>query len=451
VEGAAGAEALGLRRRAVDHLLRAGYLDEGMAALRDVLREVGIEPPATAARSLLSLAALEVRLSVRGLRFQERPESAAGERALVRVDACAAAATGLGIVNPFLAAEAQARHLLAALELGEPYRVARALCTQVVFSTLRRGTPHPSIDRLLSAARAIAERMDHPHLLGLTLMCSGMAAAVAGQWRRAHELLVESESILRTRCTGVFWEIDTARLHQTLCLWMLGAIDELRRFVPALCDEARERGNLHVETSIRLIGEPLCALAADQPARASEAIAASLARWPRRPGTLQHLREAVAEVRIALYEGRGSGARTVIDGVWPALLRGGLILAPAVRGELRFLRALAALALGDAARAEKDARALARQPIPWTANGSLVIQSGVAWRRGDRAGAIGLLERAERRAREQGVLLIATAMARRLGEWSDDASRRERADAWMTARGVARPERLTAMLLGERG
>src|SRR5262249_14680170 len=89
---AAPAEAQPLRRRAAELLLGAGYVDEGLGTLRDVLRDLDVVVSSSLPRSLLGFAALRLRLGVRGLAFRERPESAVGERDLHRVDACYAAA-----------------------------------------------------------------------------------------------------------------------------------------------------------------------------------------------------------------------------------------------------------------------------------------------------------------------------------------------------------------------
>ncbi len=102
---------------------------------------------------------------------------------------------GLLGINPILAAESQARHLLVALEAGEPYRVARALHVESVVSALRRGRPDAATDRLLAAARAIGARLQHPHLEGLGLLAAGVSCMVAARWREAKDRLGESEGI----------------------------------------------------------------------------------------------------------------------------------------------------------------------------------------------------------------------------------------------------------------
>ena len=52
--------------------------------------------------------------------------------ALLRVDTCWSAATGLALVDMISASDFSARHLLMALDAGEPYRVARAMAIESV-------------------------------------------------------------------------------------------------------------------------------------------------------------------------------------------------------------------------------------------------------------------------------------------------------------------------------
>ncbi len=191
-----------------------------------------------------------------------------------------------------------------------------------------------------------------------------------------------------------------------------------------------------------MFGAPLCALAAGDPGRAGAAIDAALRRWPRRPGSLQHVREIVGQARIALYEGRGHAARAVVDEAWGAFYRSGLFFGPLVGAELRVIRALARLAAGDLDGAAAAARATARASIPWATHGARMVLASVAQRRGDTDGALTLLEPVRRAARENGVALFGAALERRRGAWiGGDAGRAGIAagDAWMRTHGVADP------------
>ncbi len=446
----ASAESLPLHRRAAELLLGAGYVDDGLATLRNVLNDVDVKVSASLPRSLLGYATLRLRLGARGLAFRERSESAVCKRDLLRIDACYAAALGLFLTNPILAAESQARHLLLALEAGEPFRVARALSFEAVFTAVQRG-PGSSTDRLLETARSIEKRLARPYLTGIVHLCESQVLQICGRWRRAHDLAVESESVLRRHCTGVSLEIDLARFRRTDLLWNLGEVAELSRVVPAVVEEARERGNRFLEMTVQLSNGSLLGLVEGRPDRAKKAVVSTLERWPRVPGSMVHVREIRALARIALYEGRGHETLACIDDGLSAMRRTGLILAATQTGELRILRALAALSIGDDAAAAKYTRDFARLGFRWTQNPERIVKAGLAYRAGHVDHAIALLGHARTISREQGATLYTTAMSRRLGEWMGGAEGRaqvEAADELMTGQGIIEPERLTAMLLG---
>ena len=52
----------------------------------------------------------------------------------------------------------------------------------------------------------------HPHALGMARLSSGAAAYLEGHFRVGLERLDEAEAIFREQCTGVIWELDTARI-----------------------------------------------------------------------------------------------------------------------------------------------------------------------------------------------------------------------------------------------
>lgn len=444
------AQAQVFRGRAAELLIGAGYEDEGFATLRDVLRDVGVKLSTFFPRSLLGFAALRLRLFIRGLGFREQPESAVGKQELLRVDACYAAALGLFLTNPILAAESQARHLLLALEAGEPVRVARALGFEAVFSTVRRGAD-PWTAHLLATARAIEQRFSHPQLTGLMRICEGQVAQSSGQWRRAHALMLEGESVLLRSSAGVSLERDFACSRRTDILWNLGEIAELSRLVPALVEEARERGNRYLALLVQLSTGAILGLVEGRPDRARETVAAALKQWPRASGSMLHARELRAQARIALYEGRGHVTLSWIEGGLSALRRTGFIFVRGQMAEFSMLGGLAALSIGDAAGAARHARAITRLGFPWAENMARILSAGLRRRAGDSRGALAILGRARQTAREMGAALYEAAMSRRQGEWLGNASGRaqiEAADAWMAGQGIVEPERMTAMLLG---
>src|SRR5262249_16285121 len=100
VEGAGASHALDLRRRAAEHYLASGHMEEGLGVLRGVLAATGLSMPATPLAAVLRTLPLLVFLWLRGLWFRERRESELPAEVLVRIDACAAVAHSLYYVNP---------------------------------------------------------------------------------------------------------------------------------------------------------------------------------------------------------------------------------------------------------------------------------------------------------------------------------------------------------------
>src|SRR5260370_2630047 len=107
------------------------------------------------------------------------------------------------------------------------------------------GRSRRQVARLLELSQRLTEEVGHPHALGLIPLAHATAALMLGRWREARESFDRAEAILRDRCTGVAWELDTVH---NLALWAtthMGDIAELLRRWPVLFQEAQERGDLY--------------------------------------------------------------------------------------------------------------------------------------------------------------------------------------------------------------
>src|SRR5262249_35078486 len=120
-----------LTRRAAEQLLISGNTEEGLAAIRTVLQAVHLRFPASPRRALASLAWRRFLVMMRGLRFHERPDSRLADHERILIDTCWSAAVGLSMVDTIRGADFQSRHLLLALDAGEPFRAARALAMEI--------------------------------------------------------------------------------------------------------------------------------------------------------------------------------------------------------------------------------------------------------------------------------------------------------------------------------
>jgi serine/threonine protein kinase/tetratricopeptide (TPR) repeat protein len=386
------ADILDLRSRAAEELLYAGYLDDALAALRDVLASVGMTLPTTPRRALLSLVMRRARLKMRGLRFRERDESQVPHEVLSRIDTCWRAATGLLPVDTIRGLDFQTRHLLLSLDAGEPYRISRALAVEGVSRATAGASVTAKVDRLIGVARALAERVGHPHALGVVMMTEGVSRHLQGRWREALDLCARAESSLRDTCTGVTWEIGTCRRFAIASLYYLGRLDELLDHGELYLRDAVDRGDLYAATNVRSGRTNVAHLAAGRVDRAVEWVDDADRLWTHRGFHTQHFYAMQTRIHIDLYEGRADAAwQRIVDG-WPALESSMLLRVQLIRVEASYLRACCALAARRAGGperlieiAERDARSMEREPALWAHPLADAIRAGVAAARGDRA------------------------------------------------------------------
>ncbi len=455
---ASAAEKLELKRSAAEQLLLSGHFDDGIAALRTVLGAIGMSFPPTPWRALLSLLLNRLRLRLRGLRFRERDVSQVSAEELTRCDVSWSASAGLSITDNIRGADFQCRNLLHALRLGEPHRIARALAIEAGHSSIDGGKRAKHVNKLFAASEQLALRLGDRYALGLQKIVSAMACLLSGSWRRAGELCDEGEEILRARCTGVAWELDTAQSFGMDSLWFRGELRELARRLPQRLAEAQARGDLYAVITFRTGATNLINVVNDDIASGRRQLDESMARWSQSGVHLQHYRELFARTHIDLYAGDGVAAYERVVEAWPRLKRAQILRVALIQLIVTDLRARAAIACAQARPeqrkpllrlAARDARDLARSHMPWAHPVAQVLRAGVAHLHGDRAGAIARLREAVPGFEQVDMLMHAAAARRQLGRLVGGDEGDElllAADAWLRGQDVQRPDRFAAML-----
>jgi len=456
--GAGAGEALALRRQAADQLLASGHIDEGLAQLRSVLAMVGLRLARGPRAAMLAMGVRRLQLSARGLGFRARDHAQIAAAAATRIDTCWAVARGLIMVDSIQAAHFQSLNLLYSLRAGDRYRLARALAMEASASVLRGRRSRARTDRIVDLATGLAEQLRDPHLLGLVDVARGAVANFRGDFPRALDLCRAAQSTLRSHCTGVVWELDTAELYALHSLYWLGRWAELGRRVAAVRRETGARGDLYLATYVGVRAAHAVHLAADDPAAAQEEQDRSIAMWTGEGFQTQHYWDWFARVEIALYDGRATDAWTLLRRRWPMHARSLLHRHQAIFIEAVAMRARVAIAMAaDGAgrpsrwlsRARRDARAIEREDNPWGNSLALQIRAGMAVTSGD-------VEEAERQlaAAENGFASLdmkvhrAVARLRRAALVGGAQGRQDTANAVaaLAEEGVARPDALAAML-----
>jgi eukaryotic-like serine/threonine-protein kinase len=456
-DGARGEDRAALRSRAVDQLLRAGQIEHGLALGDQLLSELGLGRAQTGPSALVGLLARRSYLWLRGYDFTSRepPEP----RALTRVEAARAMSLALGHMDPFAAANMQARHLLLALQSGDSFSVSRALGYEAVYLAIEGAPQSDKALALLERQRAQTPEPTHPYLRAFAHYSVGVVDWGRGRWQESLAALDRAEAAYRNDCTGVAWETLAAQLLALGCLSFVGRFDELRRRVGRIANEALARDDrltLQWIYAWQALGDTLLG----DLAAARESIVRARARLPADLYTLPHLFVLVATSCASLHTGDAREAIRRIDREWPAIQRGQLLRLQVYRVLLHSLRAAALLVAGrsePAARRELHRRAaqdiahMEHEHVPWAEALALALRGELRRQQGDLAASRACLELADGRLQRVNMHGYAAAARRRVGLLTGGAEGEamvREADAWFAAHGARAPERITAILIG---
>ncbi|RPH48891.1 MAG: serine/threonine-protein kinase PknK, partial [Lysobacterales bacterium] len=388
VAGAGHPQRVELQRRGAEQFLIGGHIDSGLDLIRTMLADMGVAVPRSPRAALLSLLWGRARLRWRGLHFVSRAADEIDADPLLRIDTCWSATTGLALVDMISACDFSARHLLMALDAGEPSRIARAMAIE----SMARGaypTGRRLSEKLVQQSKALAQRVGHPQAIALSILADGMMAIQAGEWKKALTFSEQALAILRDQCVGFTWELNIA---QNLVIWALmyqGELGELSRQIPPLLANARSRGNLYIATEL-CTRSNFVWLAADDPDGGEREAVESIEQWSQKGFHRQHYSARLARVQTALYRGNAEAAWRLHAEQEAMLRRSLLTRVQVIRIEALYLQARVALAMAASHRgsprflsiASAAARRIARERMSWSDPIALLLQGGIAHREG---------------------------------------------------------------------
>jgi hypothetical protein len=455
---ALAADSLELRRRAATQLLISGRVDDGVALLRSVLADVGLKLPETPRGALWSLLWRRAQLWFRGTSFRPYAASDVPRAVLRLVDICWCAGLGLSAVDPIRGFDFQTRSLLLALRAGEPYRIACGLAMEGVHVATGGRPKAQHAAKLLESAEALAKQIGNPHALGLVSMAKGLAAYLQGYWQRAQELCDQAEAILRERCTGVAWELDTAQIFAVYALYFQGDLAEHRLRLMRVLQEASQRGDLYVPLHLGTFNLPFVRMVADAPEQARQELDSLLRQWAG-GFHVEHINGNNRQVEIDLYMGHGRQAWERLAWYWPALSNSLLLRIQHLRIYSWHLRARAALAAAweggsraDARflrSARRDATRLEREQVVWARAAAHLVRAGICVISEQARAAVTHLRAALDGLENSNMKLYAAVTRRRLGQilGAQEGQRLiDQAESWMNEQGIANPARMSALL-----
>jgi serine/threonine protein kinase len=457
--GAPRAEALELQRRAAEQLLLSGHIDQSLPVLRSVLGEVGFGYVESTLGSILLFLFHRVLIRLRGLKFRERDAAQIAPEKLMRIDTCWSLSLGLSMIDTLRGRDYQARHLLLALRAGEPYRIARAISVEAGYSATGGPPNARRTAELVEAATRWAARVGHPLATGVAQLAVGITAYAEGRWKVAWERAKKGEAILRERCKGVVWELDTFHIFSLRALFYLGEIAELTSRLPMLLREARERDDLFAETSLRSRHGYIARLAADEPKKARSEAQDAVARWSKQAFYMQNYFALVAEADTALYLREPHVALGILRERDEALRHSRLMRVHHLRVEWLHLRARSEIAMAPSAdpsscesllsEAESHARRIERERAHWADALAALARAGIASIRGNCVEAARRLGFAASHFAFSDMALYAAVSRRRLGSILGGEKGKllaDSADAWMRNQGIQNPAGFAEML-----
>ena len=375
---------------------------------------------------------------------------------LLRIDTCGSVATGLALVDRVQSAYFHTRHLLLALDAGEPYRIARALAFDLGIEGTAGGAARRRIAECTERAEAMAQRVGHPQCLAVCALARGITALLGGEFRAAHAFCERAIALLRDQALGTTWELNSAQEFSMAALLLQGEMRKASRELPLLLAAARERGNLYFETELRTRMN-LVWLAADNADEAQREAGDALDQWSLAGFHQQHYNQMLAAIQTELYRGRAEAAWQVVSDRWSVIERRVVRWVQFSRIEARYLRARCALQMARAgadsqkflAIARGDAARIARERMAWSNPIARLLQACAAHLEGRTRDAAGQLSSAIADFERVDMNLYAAVAAQRLDQIaSDERTRagRGRADEWMAAQGIVNPGAMARLI-----
>ena len=178
------------------------------------------------------------------------------------------------------------------------------------------------------------------------------------------------------------WDCDVAQMGALRALEELGRVEELRRRLPGLIDEAISLDDLYAEVTFRLY-DAFWKISRGETEQARSTAADVLARWGREGFQLQHLYELRIQALCDVYEGAPQEALRRVDAPGRRLERSGLLAHRMLR-ERRAPAPCARCAAAAGAQVEREAgraaRALERMQRPDAVAAARLLRSALAAR-----------------------------------------------------------------------
>jgi hypothetical protein len=349
-----------------EQYLLAGLTAEAMDALRPILDRHGLSAPGTKLWVALSLfwrrRGLKTRVEkeLQRLTLDTRPMPSGD---LAGVDLSWNLANGFAGIDVFLSVHYTSVTLERSLQTGDPARIARALALYSILRALEGASGQIHAEPLLELGNQFAHLSESNYALGWVTGARAILALNRWDLSTCEELCREAIELLRDGGEPSFREIGT------LCVWfwlypsfLLGKLDQLAKYAPAIAREAEARGDRYTHSTIRSYILPLHHAVRDQVAEGRNEADAGLQPWEDGPWLNQHWAHLHSHCFLDLYEGMGQRISKRTDAARPRMKEAFQMMIQAIRIDLIYLegRGLLDHALYDA-NPREDLRAVAEK------------------------------------------------------------------------------------------
>ncbi len=315
LETAGAAERAGLKVRAAEQLLRAGQVQEGLAAAKVAFESLEMPWPKSPTRALVRMLWQNAALSLRGYKVKLRPEPLP-LLDQARLDALVRLSQPLSWADLVRAGELSIRYLRAALDGGERDHVGRALLLQGLMAAMQ-GPDGKLASELFAQADPLVERSQSASLVALRHFAHGAAMLSTGHAIRAAPELEAAHATYETHCASETWQIANVR---SVYMPARIAVGDHRSFLADAerwISDALLRGDTFAFTSCVVTGAGYTRhLMADAPARALDEIDTAMAVWEGETFGIQHCFALTSRQVVHCYAG-GVNALEAIEREWP--------------------------------------------------------------------------------------------------------------------------------------
>jgi predicted Ser/Thr protein kinase/tetratricopeptide (TPR) repeat protein len=388
-------------QRAASHYLRSGHFAQGEALVRKVLEAKQISVPTSSGGQMAAIVWERARVKLRGSRDELRDVQDVPAELLERIDLLLALSFETRSYDPVRATLFQVRALRAALEAGEPRRLAGALCSASQAAALD-GSARAAHEAELLLARAASVDARHatpdPKQLHLT---RAMNAFMLG---RMHEVLAparEAERLFRSDSQddphGNYHSrlvVTALRLGTVL---VLGPHDGVAAELHGLVAEAVATDNRALLLQLTLV-QTLSEHYLGQSSKSRSRLERQRAELPEGCFGILHVLHMVALMTDVCRIGDYAANAAYLDDAWTRFSRSPMrrvaylaVLAHAAHGTLILNRHVAESREGEPTRVREDIAALARFASPTATGSEHYLMARLALRNGHTERAVAAL------------------------------------------------------------